>query len=162
VEHFSGLPVHMAGFLHGDELAAAFASGDVFVMPSRTETLGLVVLEAMSSGLPVVGARAGGIPEMIVDGETGSLFNTETQAIEAIRALLACPEKRRAAGLAARARAAEHSWKAATLRLLEHYRTACATQNVVPNISPPPPGIRHRAGRLARRTTISAARRLLP
>src|SRR6266702_3972646 len=69
--HLAGMPVHMAGFLRGDELAAAYASSDVFVMPSRTETLGLVVLEAMSSGLPVVGARAGGIPEMIVDGVTG-------------------------------------------------------------------------------------------
>jgi glycosyltransferase involved in cell wall biosynthesis len=47
-QHFAGLPVHMAGFLHGDELASAFASSDIFVMPSRTETLGLVVLEANS------------------------------------------------------------------------------------------------------------------
>ncbi len=87
-KHFTGLPVHMAGFLRGEELATAFASGDVFVMPSRTETLGLVVLEAMSAGLPVVGARAGGIPEMIVDGVTGALFETEGQAIGAIRQLL--------------------------------------------------------------------------
>ena len=65
----------MAGFLHGDELASAYASSDIFVMPSRTETLGLVVLEAMSSGVPVVAARAGGIPEMIEEGVSGYLFD---------------------------------------------------------------------------------------
>ena len=136
-DHFAGLPVHIAGFLRGDELAAAYASADVFVMPSRTETLGLVVLEAMSSGLPVVGARAGGVPEMIADGVTGTLFDTEAQAIAAIRSYLQCPEKRRSIGLAARAYAAEHSWRAATLTLLEHYKTACATQNVVPDTRRP-------------------------
>jgi glycosyltransferase involved in cell wall biosynthesis len=163
-QHFAGMPVYMAGFLRGEELAAAYASSDVFVMPSRTETLGLVVLEAMSSGLPVVGARAGGIPEMIVDGVTGSLFNTEAQAIEAIRSLLGCAEKRNAMGRAARAHAAEHSWRAATLRLIEHYQTACAMQNLVPNAVPPPAhaGLRLRAGDLARRSTMYAIRKLLP
>jgi sulfoquinovosyltransferase len=53
------------GTLQGEELSQAYASGDVFVMPSESETLGFVVLEAMSSGVPVVGARAGGIPDII-------------------------------------------------------------------------------------------------
>ncbi len=162
-KHFTGLPVHMAGFLRGEELATAFASGDVFVMPSRTETLGLVVLEAMSAGLPVVGARAGGIPEMIVDGVTGALFETEGQAIGAIRQLLQCPENRRAMGAAARAHAADHSWRAATLRLIEHYKTACATQSLIADApGPAHPSLGNRAGRLARRTTLYAIRKLLP
>ena len=161
-EHFAGMPVYMAGFLRGNELAEAFASSDVLVMPSRTETLGLVVLEAMASGLPVVGARAGGIPEMIVDGVTGSLFDSEAQAVEAIRPLLEYPEKRRSTGLAARAHAVEHSWKAATEQLVEHYRTACATQNVVPDLGPPRPGFGNRTRRLARRTTMYAIRKMLP
>ena len=170
-QHFAGLPVHMAGFLRGEELAAAFASGDVFVMPSRTETLGLVVLEAMSAGLPVVGARAGGIPEMIVDGQTGMLFDTEPQAVEAIRLLLQCPERRRAMGRAAREHAVDHSWKAATLQLIEHYKAVCAQhkalcaqQNGSSNGSQPPAhnGLRSTAARLARRTTMGAIRKLLP
>lgn len=162
--YFAGMPVYMAGFLRGEELAAAYASGDVFVMPSRTETLGLVVLEAMSSGLPVVGARAGGIPEMIENGVSGFLFDTEGEAIEAIRPLLKCLENRRATGAAARQQAANHSWKAATMKLIEHYKTACALQNVSPDTTPPPahPGLRSRAKRLARRTTIYAIRKLLP
>lgn len=161
-EHFAGMPVHMAGFLRGEELAAAYASSDVFVMPSRTETLGLVVLEAMSSGLPVVGARAGGVPEMIVDGVTGTLFDHETQAVEALQSLMRSPERRRSMGEAARAYAAEHSWKPATVQLVEHYRTACATQNVLPDPGPPPPGARARLGRLVRRTTMYGIRKLLP
>jgi len=161
-EHFAGLPVSMAGFLRGDDLAAAYASADVFVMPSRTETLGLVVLEAMSSGLPVVGANAGGVPEMIVNGATGALFDTEPEAIDALRGLLQNPEKRRTMGRAARAYAAEHSWRPATLTLIEHYQTACATQNVTPDASAPPRGLRARLGRGARRATMHVIRKLLP
>lgn len=163
-QHFAGMPVHMAGFMRGEELAAAFASADVMVMPSRTETLGLVVLEAMSAGVPVVGARAGGIPEMIVDGVNGCLFDTEDEATAAIRGLLEAPETRAAVGAAGRAFAVEHSWKAATLCLLEHYRVACATQNVAPDQTAVPahPGFRFRAKKMARRSTIYAIRKLLP
>jgi glycosyltransferase involved in cell wall biosynthesis len=157
-EHFAGLPVHMPGFLRGEELAAAYASADLFVMPSRTETLGLVVLEAMSSGLPVVGARAGGIPEMIVDGVTGTLFDTESQAVEAIRCYVQCAVKRRSTGAAAREHAVEHSWRQATLTLLEHYKTACALQNVAPDTAPRAAGV----GRLVGRATMYALRKLLP
>ena len=163
-EHFAGMPVHMAGFLRGDELADAYASGDVFVMPSRTETLGLVVLEAMSSGLPVVGARAGGIPEMIAEGVSGYLFDTEVEAIEAIRSFLKCPDKRRAFGAAARAHAAEHSWRAATVDLIEHYKSACTMLSANGHGAPAPvhPGLKYRAKKAARRTTMYAIRKLLP
>jgi glycosyltransferase involved in cell wall biosynthesis len=163
-QHFAGMPVHLAGFLQGEELAAAYASSDVFVMPSRTETLGLVVLEAMSSGLPVVGARAGGIPEMIEDGVTGRLFDTENEAAEAIRSYLNCPKTRRAAGAAARAHAADRGWKAATAQLIEHYKAACTVQNARRDGAPAAvhPGIRFHANRLAKRTTMFAIRRLLP
>ena len=161
--HFAGMPVYFAGFLRGEELAAAYASCDVFVMPSQTETLGLVVLEAMSSGLPVVGARAGGVTELIQDG-TGCLFDSDREAIDAIRSFLDCPEKREAAGIAGRAFAADHSWKAATLKLVGHYKAACAMQNVDTVATPDPvhPGLPFRARRLARRTTIYAIRKLLP
>lgn len=162
--YFAGMPVYFAGFLRGEELATAYASSDIFVMPSRTETLGLVVLEAMSSGLPVVGARAGGIPEMIEDGVTGRLFDTEEEAVEAIRSFLRCPEKRRAAEGAARAYAADHSWKAATVQLIEFYKEACAAQAEIAGVTPATvhPGFRLRANRLAKRTTMYAIRKLLP
>lgn len=65
------------GMLHGEELSQAYASGDIFVMPSESETLGFVVLEAMASGLPVVCVRAGGLPDILdKDGVTGFLYGT--------------------------------------------------------------------------------------
>lgn len=68
-EHFKGTKTVLAGQMTGEALSQAFASADVFVMPSDTETLGFVVLESMASGVPVVGANAGGIPDLIDDGK---------------------------------------------------------------------------------------------
>ncbi len=51
--------------LRGEELSSAYASADIFVMPSETETLGFVALEAMASGLPVVAVAAGGLVDII-------------------------------------------------------------------------------------------------
>ncbi len=59
------------GFLEVPALATLYASADLCVLPSRTETCGLVALEAMASGLPVVAADAGGFRESVVEGVTG-------------------------------------------------------------------------------------------
>ena len=66
------------GMLKGDDLSAAYASADVFMMPSETETLGFVAMEAMSSGLPVVAVAAGGLVDIMKDceGVTGA-FETK-------------------------------------------------------------------------------------
>ena len=160
-QHFAGMPVVMAGFLRGDELADAFASADVFVMPSRTETLGLVVLEAMSSGLPVVGARAGGIPEMIEDEVSGCLYDNESEAVSLIQGFLASPERRAKVGAAARIHAARQSWGHATSILLEHYRAACATQHIGAR-EPIPIRKPMTIKRMAGRSTLYAIRKLLP
>lgn len=72
-KHFKGTNTYFTGQMGGDDLSKAFASADVFVMPSDSETLGFVVLEAMASGVPVVGAKAGGIPDIIDDGKTSFL-----------------------------------------------------------------------------------------
>ena len=71
--YFKGTNTVFTGLLRGEDLSKAFASADVFCMPSDSETLGFVVLESMASGVPVVGAKAGGIPSLIRDGETGYL-----------------------------------------------------------------------------------------
>ena len=75
--HFAGTKTNFVGYLQGLELAAAFASADAFVFPSRTETLGLVLLEAMAAGCPVVAARSGGIPDIVTDGVNGYLFEPD-------------------------------------------------------------------------------------
>jgi glycosyltransferase involved in cell wall biosynthesis len=85
-------------------LIAAF---DVIAVPSHVEPLGNATLEAMAAGRPVVGSRVGGIPEMVVDGETGRLVppRDASALAEALAALVAAPEDARAMGRAGRARA---------------------------------------------------------
>jgi glycosyltransferase involved in cell wall biosynthesis len=63
------------GFLEPDDLADLYANADICVLPSMTETCGLVALEAMASGLPVVAADAGGFRESVRDRENGLLVN---------------------------------------------------------------------------------------
>merc|ERR1711939_117204 len=72
-----GTATTFVGYLAGDELAGAYASGDAFLFPSSTETLGLVLLEAMAAGCPVVGANRGGIPDIISDGSNGCLYEPD-------------------------------------------------------------------------------------
>ncbi|MGV0352070.1 glycosyltransferase family 4 protein [Corynebacterium confusum] len=115
------------GYLSGDELAAAFACGDVFCFPSRTETLGLVALESFASGVPVVGTRAGGIPFVIDDEKTGLLVDedaSDSAWAEALAGLLGDADRRAAMGEAARAEAERWSWEAATHSLVEAYQRA--------------------------------------
>lgn len=163
-KHFAGLPVFFAGFLYKEELAGAYASSDIFVMPSRTETLGLVVLEAMTSGLPVVAARAGGIPEMIEDGVSGYLVDTETEAIERVGTLLASKQLRESLGQRARVEASHRTWKNTTLQLVGQYEKAIENQKLRRSngSSSPPSGLRARTLRELRRATIFSVRKLLP
>jgi sulfoquinovosyltransferase len=72
---FSDSRAYFMGQLHGEELSRAFASADILILPSDSETLGFVVLESMASGVPVIAARAGGIPSLIDDGVTSFLVS---------------------------------------------------------------------------------------
>ncbi|GER25952.1 D-inositol 3-phosphate glycosyltransferase 2 [Striga asiatica] len=119
---FSGMPAVFTGMLQGEELSQAYASGDVFVTPSESETLGLVVLEAMSSGLPVVATRAGGIPDIIPEsheGKTGFLFcpGDMDDCVRKLRPLLHDQDLSRAVERAARAEVEKYDWRAATRKI---------------------------------------------
>ncbi|KAL7319323.1 hypothetical protein PS15m_002473 [Mucor circinelloides] len=70
------IPVTFTGYLQGKDLSQAYASADIFAFPSVTETFGQVVLEAMSSGLPVVGLDAEGVRDLVDDKRTGLLLDT--------------------------------------------------------------------------------------
>jgi glycosyltransferase involved in cell wall biosynthesis len=70
-EKLRGCPAIFTGFMEGEALAVAYASADVFVFPSTTDTFGNVVLEAQASGLPVIVSDGGGPKELMVDGATG-------------------------------------------------------------------------------------------
>ncbi|RZB52793.1 Sulfoquinovosyl transferase SQD2 isoform B [Glycine soja] len=127
---FEGMPAVFTGMLGGEELSQAYASGDVFVMPSESETLGFVVLEAMSSGIPVVAARAGGIPDIIPadqDGKTSYLYDPRDleDCLSKLRPLLHNKELRETMGKAAREEMEKYDWKAATRKIRnEQYNAA--------------------------------------
>ncbi|KAK1365495.1 Sulfoquinovosyl transferase SQD2 [Heracleum sosnowskyi] len=127
---FSSMPAVFTGILEGEELSQAYASGDVFIMPSESETLGNVVLEAMSSGLPVVAARAGGIPDIIPYDEqdkTGYLFNPGDidDCLRKLEPLLNNSVLRETIGKAAREEMEKYDWKAATAKIRnENYSDA--------------------------------------
>ncbi|MDY6049617.1 MAG: glycosyltransferase family 1 protein [Corynebacterium sp.] len=111
------------GYKSGEELACAFASADAFVFPSTTETLGLVALESMASGVPVIGANAGGIPYIIHDGIDGYLAEPDLPA-HWVTQITAALDNRATVGPAARAEAEKFSWRIATERLVEFYEEA--------------------------------------
>jgi glycosyltransferase involved in cell wall biosynthesis len=121
--HFAGTPTYFAGYLQGLELAAAFASADAFIFPSRTETLGLVLLEAMAAGCPVVAAASGGITDIVSDGVNGYLFNPQEPqgVVTATQRLLASPEERETLRNNARHEAERWGWAAATQQLQDYY-----------------------------------------
>ena len=119
----SGAPAHFTGYLRGDDLATAYASADLFVFPSDTETFGQVIQEAMASGLPVVAARAGGAIDLVRPGETGALFTpgNVTDLCGRVRQVLEAPDRVRAMGAAGRAAAERRSWGRVMDELLGHY-----------------------------------------
>jgi len=136
--HFAGTAARFVGYRHGEALAAAFASADALLLPSRTETLGLVLLEAMAAGCPVVAARAGGVPDVVADGVTGFLFDPDDPdgPASAVGRLLdgrgaAVAAVRRAA----RAEAERWSWAAATAQVRGYY---AATLRAATAASGPP------------------------
>lgn len=122
----SGRRITFTGFLRGDDLAAAYASADFFFMPSTTETLGFVVLEAMSSGTPAVAARAGGQLDLVSHGENGLLFDPEGagDAVDQVRTLIDHPVQRKHFAVQARKSAEGSTWDEETQRLVDHYGRA--------------------------------------
>jgi len=121
---FANTNTNFVGYLHGEELGAAYASSDAFIFPSSTETLGLVLLEAMAAGCPVVAARRGGIPDIVTDGVNGYMFNPDDSqgAITATRRLLAHKEESEHLRQNARVEAEKWSWSSATLQLSNFYQ----------------------------------------
>jgi glycosyltransferase involved in cell wall biosynthesis len=76
--HELGVEAHVrfTGPLPERDLHLAYATSDIFALPSRYESLGFVFLEAMAHGVPVIGVRTGGVPEVIRDGETGFVLDS--------------------------------------------------------------------------------------
>ncbi len=116
------------GALHGEALATAYASSDIFVFPSDSESFGNVTLEAMASGLPTVCADATGSRSLVIPGETGFLAPAGDAGAFArhITALAQDEALRRRMGEAARLRALSFSWEETLARMLGYYRALLA------------------------------------
>ena len=123
---FAGTRTVFTGLLTGDDLAAAYASADLFVFPSITETLGMAMIEALASGLPVIAARTGAIHEVVFEGVNGLLYEpgSDEELVAAVRCLHGDDAMRRSFGLRARAAAEERDWKASTATLRSYYEEA--------------------------------------
>jgi glycosyltransferase involved in cell wall biosynthesis/predicted metal-dependent phosphoesterase TrpH len=115
------------GWLEGDALARAYASADLFLFASRTDTFGQVILEAQASGVPVVAVDEGGPRTLIDDGRTGLLRPPHAERLaDALCELAGSPVLRQRVSVAALAAVRERTWDRALEQLADGYRQALA------------------------------------
>jgi glycosyltransferase involved in cell wall biosynthesis len=123
----TGPSVTFTGPLHGSDLADAYASADVFVFPSTTETLGLVIFEAMATGVPIVAAETPASREVLSSCPASRLFPAECPELvpKLVEELLKSTDpSERVASL--RASVGPYTWPVATAGLLGHYQDGIA------------------------------------
>lgn len=127
----AGKPVHFTGYLEGERLAAAYASCDLFVFPSTTDTFGSVILEAQASGILVVVTDRGGPQENIRVGETGFVVrgNDQESLLRTLESVMQAPHRLKLMGLAARRYADEQSFDQAFEQAWELYSEARENPN---------------------------------
>ena len=103
------------GYLTGKELATAYASADIFVFPSTTDTFGNVIIEAQASGVPVVVSDSGGPKELVQHNENGLITKSHDldDFTNAVRALVVDPAWRKDMGNRARRNVLERTWPSA-------------------------------------------------
>jgi glycosyltransferase involved in cell wall biosynthesis len=114
-------------------LAAAYASADIFVFPSATETFGNSLLEAMGSGLPCVAAGAAGVMEFAQHGRNAWLVqpNSAPAIAQGLRRLMLDPTLRHKLAAGGLATAVERRWDEVYDRLLDDYRDTIESQRIV-------------------------------
>jgi glycosyltransferase involved in cell wall biosynthesis/predicted metal-dependent phosphoesterase TrpH len=111
------------GWLGGDDLPRAYASADIFLFCSRTDTFGQVLVEAGASGVPAVAVAEGGPTSIVIDGETGRLCEPDPEMLAAAVLQMAdAPTWRAKLGRQAIAAASSRTWEAAMGELADGYR----------------------------------------
>ncbi len=120
---FAGTNTKFMGYMQGEALSRAYASADIFVFPSALETFGLVVVEAMAAGLPVVASRVGGVRDVVEEGRTGYTFESGDidGMIAGVRQIAVSRERITEMGLAARAFAETQTWPAMMDEVIDLY-----------------------------------------
>ncbi len=131
---FAGTGTTFTGYLRGRDLAEAYATADLFVYGSETETMGNVVIEAMSSGLPVVVPEAGGIPSLLTHGESGLLYRPGDvdAAVASVAKLLNDPGLRQLIGNRARDHVEHCGWRTSVNEVKNSYREAIKQFELTP------------------------------
>ncbi len=116
--------VQFEGFKPHSEIALWMSASDLFVLPSLREGFGLVALEALSSGVPIVTSQVGGIPEFVKDGENGFLVEPGNPSEIAKKVRILLKDKKRHSNMSKRARESvfSHDVKLQTERVIELYR----------------------------------------
>lgn len=115
-----------------ERLVAAYQDSDVFIMPSRDETFGIVVLEAWSAGLPVLASAAGGLKRLVRDGENGLLFEPDnlSSLLNAYRTLSRYGLRDKFAANARREAKNRYSYSTMSRRLADFYREGIEERNI--------------------------------
>jgi glycosyltransferase involved in cell wall biosynthesis len=115
--------VTFLGYVPDEDLPTLYSATDVFLFPSRYEGFGLVFLEALASGTPVIGTPVGGVPDIVEDGETGYVVPHDPAAFaEKITYLADNPDILDAMSHAARAEAEDRTWDHVAGQVEEVYR----------------------------------------
>lgn len=121
------------GYLHGNELSVMYASADLFVFPSTTETFGNVILESLASGVPVITVDKGGVSDLVEHGRTGFICNANkpTELAERVSFLMKHPDQRASLGKSGREYVKTYSWEAINSGLLQRYQELIVSKSRV-------------------------------
>ena len=122
---------HFTGYMHGKELAEWYASSDLFVFPSTTETFGNVILEAFASGIPAVGVNKGGVADIINHGIDGRIAqaNDAKDFAENIEFFFNCNGEKKQYIQSAQNTAKTYNWQHINKGLLTSYEHLIETCN---------------------------------
>jgi glycosyltransferase involved in cell wall biosynthesis len=123
-EQLKGLPCTFTGYLDGEALSFVYASSDIFIFPSATDTFGNVVLEAQASGIPVIVTDKGGPHENILENRTGWVVRADDpkDLVRAIERMIAEPHRIRTMGKSARDYMESRSFDGAFIKTWKMYQ----------------------------------------
>lgn len=123
---FKNTPTVFTGYLRGEDLAQAYAAGDLFVFTGAEETYGNVVVEAMASGLPVIAPNSGGVVDLVDNGKTGLQYPSESpeRLFKAVKKLASDPALLKQMGKAGYKKAQTQSWQNSFDTLFAQYEEA--------------------------------------
>jgi glycosyltransferase involved in cell wall biosynthesis/predicted metal-dependent phosphoesterase TrpH len=131
-EHLQGTPCTFTGYLEGDALSFVYASSDIFVFPSTTDTFGNVVLEAQASGIPVIVTDKGGPHENILSNRTGWIVKADDpkDLLESLQRMILNPHLIRKMGKSARDYMESRSFDGAFIETWKMYREGYDNQKI--------------------------------